>query len=178
MCERYQKLTTIKDELWYESLKSHKDVYVRMKGNSMIPLIEIGDKIILEPIIASHIKPGEIIVFKKREDLIVHRIIDRYYLNGRYIFTHKGDNSSKTGILKEDDIIGKVKKIIAPTGKIKSEDISWQEKNRILSFISFRSWELLESMYKIGKFLTIRKYLLRIFFIYLTIAIKKRKRFL
>lgn len=78
------------------------------KGLSMVPFILPKDK----PLIfqASSYKLNDIIVFKKRDRLIAHRII--YVSPGKSFFIIKGDNNlASDGKIKNEKILGKVTKV-------------------------------------------------------------------
>lgn len=79
-------------------------------GNSMAPLLNNGDKILVEPCIHNKLKPGDIIVYQKFSDhLTVHRIVDITALSKtRFYCETKGDNNSHPDTYKvfSHEIIG------------------------------------------------------------------------
>ncbi len=78
------------------------------QGKSMAPLILPSDKIVITK--ASSLKVNDIVVFKKEERLIAHRLI--YIPPAKDFFVTKGDNSLKSdGKIKPSQILGKVNSV-------------------------------------------------------------------
>ena len=78
------------------------------QGKSMAPLILPSDKIVITK--ASFLKVNDIVVFKKKERLIAHRLI--YIPPAKDFFVTKGDNNLKSdGRIKPSQILGKVNSI-------------------------------------------------------------------
>lgn len=111
---------------------------------SMSPLINIGDKILIEKTAASAFKIGEIIVFKTNTFLIVHRIVGKFKIKKNCFFIHKGDKSFIPGIVKEDSILGKVIQIKSKRKQRKINSIyllSWYCFYYFISlFLRFYYW--------------------------------------
>ncbi len=83
---------------------------------SMVPTIKVNDAVIIKRVNNDLLEVGDIITFKN-EDLnvngytITHRIIGKEMTsNGDFVYYTKGDNntSEDRGIVKEEDIYGKV----------------------------------------------------------------------
>ncbi|HAZ11000.1 MAG: hypothetical protein A2047_00480 [Omnitrophica bacterium GWA2_41_15] len=89
---------------------------VPLSGKSMYPALKEGWRVKVVSEDASNIKVRDIIVFGK-EGLTCHRIIGKIKFFGRYYFIQKGDNSSVGGIVKGDDLIGKVAEAFDEEGK-------------------------------------------------------------
>lgn len=82
-------------------------VRIEVVGNSMFPLLEFGDNIDVQ--IKSEYKNGDVIVFLlESQQLIVHRLLFKF--NG--YFYCKGDNSFRLEMVKPEDVLGGVKRII------------------------------------------------------------------
>jgi hypothetical protein len=111
---------------WVESeiAKGHSAQF-RSKGVSMYPLIDGDrDEILLSPCSSKELAPMDVVLFKYRGKHILHRIIRRE----GHALTMQGDGAY---VAKEectvDDVIGKVRGIIRPSGKMISVD-SWRWK--------------------------------------------------
>ncbi|MGB9741341.1 MAG: signal peptidase I [Candidatus Bathyarchaeia archaeon] len=77
--------------------------------------LHVGDLIIVRKVDPADInaKPypyGDIIVFHRGNDLIVHRAIDETVINGKIYFTTKGDGNDYPDAQKvsQDDVVGRV----------------------------------------------------------------------
>lgn len=82
--------------------------FIVIKGNSMHPTLKNGNLCILGFEKNLCIKKGDIIIFKKNNNIIAHRCI---YIIRNYI-AEKGDNSNHISIIKKQNIIGKISYII------------------------------------------------------------------
>ena len=94
-----------------EKLKNfQKCFYLCVSGNSMIPIINDGDSILVEPYMDKTLKPGDIIVYRKFSDhLTVHRITSIVRLSEcRFYCKTKGDNNIEADPYKvfNHEIIG------------------------------------------------------------------------
>ncbi len=98
-------------------------------SGSMEPTIKIGDAVIIDKMIATHIeklKVGDIIVFKNGNSIYTHRIVEMKKKNDKYKILTKGDRKGNVvddWVVEEKDIIGKVRMKIPyigyPTVQIK-----------------------------------------------------------
>lgn len=90
-------------------------------SGSMQPDIKIGDMVIVKKETEENIGMGDIISFKKGESIITHRIVEVALNNdGEKEFITKGDfnNAKDAGVVKYDEIEGKLVKNIPYVGKI------------------------------------------------------------
>lgn len=80
-------------------------------SNSMVPVFEAGDVIIIREIDAEDLKEGDIISFYNEEkNLITHRIASIVEKNGERQFYTKGDNNNTADedVITASDVAGKV----------------------------------------------------------------------
>lgn len=87
-----------------------------VSGNSMAPLIHPGDRVLVVSIPVEQIRLGDIIVFKRNGDLIVHRVLKKLRNVGNVRFVEKGDGTHVSGLAGGDEIVGRVHMI---QGKVK-----------------------------------------------------------
>lgn len=84
--------------------------YLCVSGNSMVPIINNGDRILIQPYKDKVLKSGEIIVYRKFLDhLTVHRITNIVRLSeSRFYCETKGDNNIEADSYKvfNHEIIG------------------------------------------------------------------------
>ena len=110
--------------LLYEAyFRSRYAVILRLKGNSMYPLLRNGkDVVVLGKCPAESLQPMDVVLFRYRGKHVLHRIILR---NGNDLLI-QGDGSI---VAKEqctiNDVVGKVTGICRPSGKILSVE-SWK----------------------------------------------------
>ncbi|MBI2883061.1 MAG: signal peptidase I [Candidatus Methylomirabilis oxyfera] len=95
-------------------LREGYGVRCRTYGMSMYPTIEDGDKVVVEPVAPSQIKRGDIILYRRHEGMIAHRVvrIARTEQQGRspqHCFILRGDASGSCDEPVESErILGKV----------------------------------------------------------------------
>lgn len=95
---------TISTEAIKLYLKMNNDIKIPVSGFSMEPLLNKGDKVLIEK--SDDYNLGDIIVYVYGKGLLVHRIIE---FRDKYIVA-KGDNSYSAEIIEKKDIIGIVRK--------------------------------------------------------------------
>ena len=96
-----------------------KYTVVSIGSGSMSPIISKGDAVIYEKYDGSLIDVGEILVFKKENKMVVHRIIEVVEVSeGEYVYYTKGDaNESPDGYpIETSDILGIVRQNIKYIG--------------------------------------------------------------
>ena len=87
---------------------------IAIASNSMEPLYERGDAIIFERIDKNDIETGDIIVFKKDNIILAHRVVRvREDYTKKYFYT-KGDanKSVDSGYVVEDAVLGVVRNVV------------------------------------------------------------------
>lgn len=99
---------------------------VGLKGNSMYPSLQNGWKTKIVPANAAEIQVGNIVVFEK-DMLMCHRIAGKINFFGNYYFIQKGDNSRIGGMIKTDDLIGKVIEVFDEYGN-RVDKLKWSNK--------------------------------------------------
>jgi len=87
---------------------------ITVKGTSMQPTIPRGTAVLIEPICNPRV--GSVLLIKSKNELLLHRLLDRIVIKKDVWYLHKGDFSNVFGITKGSDIIGvaskyKIKKI-------------------------------------------------------------------
>ncbi len=90
---------------------------IAVASNSMQPVFSKGDGVLLEYCKPKDIKKGDILVFKHKDIVVVHRVVNINQSKG-YSFNTKGDANNKKDnfIVSEKDVIGKVDFIVKYVG--------------------------------------------------------------
>lgn len=94
---------------------------VAVVSNSMIPIFERGDLVIVQKIVKEDIhklKINDIIEYRIDNHIVVHRIVKIEEVKGKLYFQTKGDNNNTvdTEYVEEENILGKVKLTIPKIG--------------------------------------------------------------
>ena len=83
-------------------------IQFNVTSNSMQPIMQIGDLIIVEVVNTEIIKPGDVIVIRRMDDFLTHRVIS-IKKDG---WLTKGDNNvTMDPIVKKENLIGLVKEL-------------------------------------------------------------------
>lgn len=83
-------------------LKVKDEVSLSVRGNSMSPIIQSGDKVTITT--SEQYCLGDVLVFEyKEEGLLIHRLVDIDNM-----FLCKGDNAFRLEDVPKEDIVGKV----------------------------------------------------------------------
>lgn len=87
-------------------------------SGSMLPIIKVGDVIIVQKITAAEVQTGDIIQFKTENIRVAHRVIDIREENKQRVLVTKGDNnqSADTDPVLPEQVAGRVIGIIPKIG--------------------------------------------------------------
>lgn len=93
--------------LWSDLHSQKQKLWLPVLSGSMLPLLRIGDKVLVQSAKPDNIKIGDIVVFKDNDKLVVHRVIQKYE-SDKLSFLQKGDNTRISEIISGEEIVGKV----------------------------------------------------------------------
>lgn len=74
----------------------------------MAPLIRPGDEVLVSKAAAQQIRFGDVVVFRRDGDLIVHRVLKKWRTADAICFGEKGDMAHTYGLIGADKVIGRV----------------------------------------------------------------------
>jgi signal peptidase I len=111
-------------------LQPGKKITFLVTSNSMKPLIEGGDSVIVQVIQCDEVKPGDVIVIQRSDEFMTHRAI-KLHENG---WITKGDsNLTIDPVVPFHDIIGQVKVVRKNRNHIDLDDRKWRILQPILA---------------------------------------------
>ena len=119
-------------EMWKET---DRTVDLDVNGNSMNPLIKIGDRISIRLVGANELRTGDIFVFWKDKNTVVHRFIKKRKKNGTWRFCEKGDNCTGWTWIKEIEVLGKVETVYGSGYTLNMLRWPWVCVNPVLGFM-------------------------------------------
>ena len=90
--------------------KGRRDIVLRGEGTSMMPLLIRGDKVILKAADAEQLRGGELIAYRDKGNIIVHRLIRKKRIDGKWFLCQKGDNLLGWGWIEAKQQIGKAER--------------------------------------------------------------------
>lgn len=109
--EQWMKLLT-------GELEPGTEIDLPVLTGSMCPLICPGDRVKIMRALWNNCHIGDIIIFKKGNQLIAHRLLLRFSIGIIQIFFQKGDFSKKGCFIKTDQIVGKVIHVVKRDGSV------------------------------------------------------------
>ena len=100
-------------------LAEGKSLRIKPTGYSMFPAIRPGDIVIIAPVNnRSNLTPGDIVVFKRDSDFVLHRLTDIRHHNDNIFCITRGDSSiNEDKPITVDKIVGVVTIIETKQGK-------------------------------------------------------------
>ena len=88
-----------------------------VEGYSMWPTYDNGDILFVVGASPSDLKVGDVIIYRKYDGaLVVHRIVDKSFVNGKWVFRTQGDNNPHPDPYPvwEDQVAGRVEAKLIP----------------------------------------------------------------
>lgn len=67
----------VANELWVQLCAARGTCWLPVLTDSMMPLLQPGDQVQVSRIVAEEIRFGDIVVFRRGDDLIVHRVLKK-----------------------------------------------------------------------------------------------------
>lgn len=119
-------------KIWKET---DRGIELRVNGNSMNPLIRVGDSICIRLVEPDHLRMGDIIAFWQNGNVVVHRLINRRKVKALRLFCQKGDNCTGWSWINEEDILGKVELIHRSDSTINMIRGHWTWINPIIGLV-------------------------------------------
>lgn len=96
-------------ELLRESLNRYGCIWVRLVGKSMLPFLRSETAIFVRKADIKEISLGDIVLYKKDDIAIAHRVIKKVKQDGRIFLRAKSDISfSSEPLISDEELIGKV----------------------------------------------------------------------
>lgn len=88
-------------------IKKGINLRILVKGSSMFPILRTGDSVIVT--FPDNLRKGDIILFRKDENIVCHRIMKIINIGGKVFYITRGDSLLyEDGPVSSEDIIGKV----------------------------------------------------------------------
>ena len=90
-----------------DSLRKYGSVWMRLEGKSMLPFLKSGTLISVRHADIKDIHLGDIVIFKKDDMTIAHRVFKKVNFGGRFFLRTKSDISfSPESLISYEELIG------------------------------------------------------------------------
>jgi hypothetical protein len=88
---------------------------VELSGDSMQPGLPRGCRLRVERLsTGAGLEPGQIVVLRGPQGLVVHRLVGRYGPLGQERLVHRGDAAGRLGVAAGSALVGRVAAVLAP----------------------------------------------------------------
>ena len=96
------------NDLWTELLNKKGSQWLPVLTGSMSPLIRAGDHVYVSRVTPELVHTGDIVAFRRGNNIITHRVLHKQRSPGGFSFNEKGDNTYSSGVFFSKDLIGRV----------------------------------------------------------------------
>ena len=122
------------------ALERRGRVSLRVQGTSMLPWVRPGDIASIRRVSADAIRCGHVVLFRRKSQLFVHRIIEKRGAVGAAQFRAKGDaHPTCDGLVEQQELLGRVVRLYRRGRRI-DLDTPWQVAlGMLISQLSLRS---------------------------------------
>jgi signal peptidase I len=113
----------IKDML-FELFEKEKKGWFRVISDSMSPLIEVNERVLVRKEGLKQIRLRDIILFGDMDVLVTHRVVGRIYENGRLYLLQKGDRGGSASKIPSESVLGRIV-AVEKNGRLLRLDCGW-----------------------------------------------------
>jgi hypothetical protein len=122
----------------HEWRRFEKEITLSVQGNSMLPLIHPGEKVVVRLTDPHGLRRGDLFAFKMGENITVHRFVKRRRCCDGWWFCEVGDNAADWGWVQEGRVLGIVLTVRGSDMFLNMEFRPWVWINAIFGYaISF-----------------------------------------
>lgn len=134
------------NDLWEKLLIEHETCWASVVSNSMSPMIKQGYQVLVEKAHADALRFGDIVVFRRPGNLMIHRILGQREFGGARYFLENGDANLHSSLVPGENIIGRVVVIRNSSKTFKTISGSGRLLQLTLACISYSSLRLLAAL--------------------------------
>lgn len=99
---------SISNELWCDFFAQKGKGWLPVLTDSMVPMIRPGDQVLISFTGVEQINFGDILLFKRNGELIVHRVLRKWQREEGVYFLEQGDTRYTFGLVSAKNAIGRV----------------------------------------------------------------------
>ena len=138
-----------------EGLGKDQIFRLRVSSQSMVPLLNPGDSVLVKQVDSSFIRSGDLVVLRQDQEPVIHRVIT---IKEDQEFHTKGDNlPDMDPPVPAVDVLGRVITIESANHTIDLASAKWVRVNRILAVISKLESKSIQSIKMVWVTLTRQK---------------------
>jgi hypothetical protein len=133
-----------------DALKRRGRISLRVHGTSMLPWVQPGDVALVRRASLDHVRCGDVVLFRRENHLLVHRIVEKRGSLDAAEYFAKGDaHPNSDGRVEEKELLGRVVRLYRGRKRIDLEAPGHLALGLLISQLSLRS----RAWYPVAKFL-------------------------
>jgi hypothetical protein len=133
-----------------DALKRRGRIALRVHGTSMLPWVQPGDVALVRQASLDHVRCGDVVLFRRENHLLVHRIVEKRGSLDAAEYFAKGDaHPNSDGRVEEKELLGRVVRLYRGRKRIDLEAPGQLALGLLISQLSLRS----RAWYPVAKFL-------------------------
>lgn len=103
-------------ELIVEALAKEENIRLLFSGASMLPTLTDGMQVVVEKVPPAQVRLGNLILYRKAEQMIIHRAVGILHQNSEIVFISRGDHQGYLGgeRVSESSLLGVIRKAFSP----------------------------------------------------------------
>lgn len=114
-------------------LRQEGHLWLRVSGESMLPLLRDGDRVEIRPAAPEDLRRGDLLVFQQGEHLLVHRLVARHGAD----WVARGDNlPDRDPPIPLEAVLGKVRRVDGRAGHIDLARGPWPAAQALLGYLA------------------------------------------
>jgi signal peptidase I len=95
-----------------DALKRRGRISLRVHGTSMLPWVRPKDIALIRQISIENVRCGDVVLFRRENHLLVHRIVEkRGSLNASQLFSKGDAHPTSDGVVQKQELLGRVMRI-------------------------------------------------------------------
>lgn len=135
-----------------DALKRRGRISLRVHGSSMLPWVLPKDIALIRRISMENVRCGDVVLFRRENQLFVHRIVEkRGSLSAAQLFSKGDAHPTSDGIVQEQELLGRVMRIYRDGRRIDLDAPRHLALGLLISQLSLHS----RFWYPLAKFVTV-----------------------
>src|SRR5260370_2121663 len=128
--------------LYIQSLREGEALWFQVASGSMVPTLNVGDKVWIEPAKAIDIHNGEVAAFETAQGLVIHRIVQQEHRSTNLRFLEINDVNLNANWIVEQAVVGRVTIIQRGTLEINLQHPVAQRWGSVTAYLRFKLYLL------------------------------------
>jgi hypothetical protein len=134
----------------HEWRRFEKEITLNVRGKSMLPLINPGQKVTVRLTDPHGLRRGDLFAFQRGENITVHRFVKKRKSDEVWWFCEVGDNAADWGWVQEGRVLGIVRAVQGSDMFLDMQSRPWVWINAIFGFMISFSVTLCEDLERAG----------------------------